>query len=138
MRYPIRQVLAQDTYDLRHRVMWPDKPRGFVAVPGDAEATHFAGFDGAKIIAVMSLFQMPDAVQLRKLATDPAYQGRGMGAAMVRAAIAHGQTRGDKRLILNGRRSAHGFYEKLGFRPYGDPYLVEQEPCQMMALTLAL
>lgn len=137
MTYPIRQVTAQQTYDLRHSVMWPDKPRDFVAVKGDHQATHFAAFDGDRIIAVMSLFDVEGAVQLRKLATEPSYQGQGIGAAMVRTGIDHVRNNGGRRIILNGRASAHEFYEKLGFSPYGAPYLVENEPCQMMELNLS-
>lgn len=56
---------------------------------------------------------------MRMLAVDPAAQGRGAGALLVRACIDRAQAAGKTRLLLHTTRSmvvAHRLYERAGFR----------------------
>jgi len=56
--------------------------------------------------------------QIENVVVAPAARGRGVGAAMMRFAIAHARHRGAFRVQLtsNKRRTrAHAFYERLGF-----------------------
>lgn len=55
----------------------------------------------------------------RMLAVDPAAQGRGVGRALVQACIDRARADGRVRLVLLTRplmTSAHGLYERMGFR----------------------
>jgi len=36
----IKQITAQETYNLRHEVMWPDKPLDFVKLDNDEEGLY--------------------------------------------------------------------------------------------------
>ncbi len=136
MTHEIREITAQATYDLRHRVLWPDHPPDFVKIPTDGKATHFGALDGARIVGVVSLYPVGTDLQLRKLATEAACRGQGIGSALVRHCIQTARSRQVPRIFLSGRLSAHPFYTRLGFAAYGAPYLVEDEPCQKMEMLL--
>ena len=59
-----------------------------------------------------------DEGEFRMLAVDPAAQGRGAGAALVRACIEEARTAGRARLVLSSATdmtAAHRLYERLGF-----------------------
>jgi ribosomal protein S18 acetylase RimI-like enzyme len=56
--------------------------------------------------------------EFRMLAVDPAAQGRGAGAALVRACIEETRAAGRARLVLSSATdmaAAHRLYERLGF-----------------------
>jgi ribosomal protein S18 acetylase RimI-like enzyme len=59
-----------------------------------------------------------DEGEFRMLAVDPAAQGRGAGAALVRACIEEARAAGRARLVLSSATdmtAAHRLYERLGF-----------------------
>ena len=41
---------------------------------------------------------------------------------MVQALEQAAQARGDQRVVLSAQRSAEGFYQRLGYTPYGEPF----------------
>ena len=53
--------------------------------------------------------------QLRGMATHPAFQGRGLGAALVSFLIGHLREQAVSYIWCNARKLAFPFYEKLGF-----------------------
>jgi ribosomal protein S18 acetylase RimI-like enzyme len=60
----------------------------------------------------------PGEAEFRMLAVDPAAQGRGVGAALVRACVDDARRRGRRRLVLSSgtwMTAAHRIYERLGF-----------------------
>jgi len=79
----IKEIEADATLDIRHRVLWPDKPREFSLVDGDQSATHYGLFHNDELIGVASVFEIAGSVRLRKFAIDTAYQRRGYGAALL-------------------------------------------------------
>jgi ribosomal protein S18 acetylase RimI-like enzyme len=79
--------------------------------------------------------QEADEAEIRALAVSPEGQGRGVGRALVEAAIGHAVGRGVRHLVLctlPGMRTAHRIYERAGFHrlpdrdwaPGGDSLLV--------------
>ncbi|KAI1458782.1 hypothetical protein F4805DRAFT_114025 [Annulohypoxylon moriforme] len=40
----VREISARQTYDLRHDVLWPDKPMAYVQLPDDEAGQHFGAF----------------------------------------------------------------------------------------------
>jgi predicted GNAT family N-acyltransferase len=58
-----------------------------------------------------------------RLAMLKAYRGRGLGAKAVLALVNEAENIGLKRVYLGAQKHAVGFYEKLGFSEYGEPYI---------------
>jgi predicted GNAT family N-acyltransferase len=58
-----------------------------------------------------------------RLAVLREYRGRGLGAEAVRALVREARDRGMKRVYLGAQKQAVGFYEKVGFAVYGEPYV---------------
>jgi ribosomal protein S18 acetylase RimI-like enzyme len=60
----------------------------------------------------------PDEGEFRMLAVDPSAQGRGVGAALVRACVEETRSSGRARVVISSASdmtSAHRLYERLGF-----------------------
>ncbi len=58
-----------------------------------------------------------------RLAVLREYRGRGLGAKVVRALVKEAQNIGLKRVYLGAQKHAVGFYEKLDFSAYGEPFM---------------
>ena len=52
----IQKVSADDLMEIRHLVLWPDKPREFVKVPEDESGIHFGLYFEGALVSVISLF----------------------------------------------------------------------------------
>jgi GNAT superfamily N-acetyltransferase len=111
-----------------------------VSFPQDASAGAFhlaavertcAGPDGAVTVGVASLYPAPTpwrpaAVapwQLRGMAVDDAVQSRGVGQALLVAAVERLRAEGADVLWANVRDSATGFYARMGWRTVGEGFL---------------
>lgn len=58
-----------------------------------------------------------------RLAVLKAYRGRGLGAQVLLALIEEAERAGLERVYLGAQKQAVGFYERLGFAVYGEPYV---------------
>ncbi len=58
-----------------------------------------------------------------RLAVLKAYRGCGLGAQVLLALVQEAERRGLKRVYLGAQKQAVGFYERLGFSVYGEPYV---------------
>jgi hypothetical protein len=58
-----------------------------------------------------------------RLAVLKQFRGQGLGAEAVRALVKEAENRGMNRVYLGSQTHAIGFYEKLGFSTYGEPYV---------------
>lgn len=130
-RWRVREVSAQETHDLRRRVLRVGTPSREVRFDGDDEALHLAAFDGPVGSPVgVSTWRAVEyagepgtpAWQLRGMATDPAVRGTGAGAALVRAGIDRAVADGAELIWARARVTAIDWYEHLGFRAVGPVY----------------
>jgi predicted GNAT family N-acyltransferase len=58
-----------------------------------------------------------------RLAVLKEYRGKGFGAEIVKSLIEEAKKRKLKKVNLGAQRYAVGFYKKLGFSEYGEPYI---------------
>ncbi len=64
-----------------------------------------------------------DTCKLRQMAVRPKIQGTGLGAAMMNYAEQLAKDAGYKKMVMNARKTAKGFYEKLGYEIKGDEFV---------------
>ncbi|RFS18083.1 GNAT family N-acetyltransferase [Emticicia sp. C21] len=112
----LKQIQADETWALRHKVMWPDKPLDFVILPNDADGLHYGLFENGQLVSVISLFIKGDHAQFRKFATDTAYQGKGYGSQLLEFLIDTAKGLDIKELTCDARVTAIRFYKKFGMR----------------------
>jgi GNAT superfamily N-acetyltransferase len=121
----VRRTAADEIIDLRHRVLRASLPRHEAIFPGDELSTsiHFAAFaNGDPAVLGCATFHLntwenQPAFQLRGMATDPAWVGKGIGTAVLSFAIESIHSASPIRLFwCNARLIALPFYEKLGWR----------------------
>jgi len=121
----IQKVSADDLMEIRHLVLWPDKPREFVKVPEDESGIHFGLYFESTLASVISLFTDGQDIRFRKFATLPGLQGKGLGSRLLQHAIAYAQVQGYTRMWCDARTDALGFYERFGFRRFSEPFFKE-------------
>jgi predicted GNAT family N-acyltransferase len=119
----IQPIAAAQTYALRHAVLWPGQPLDYVKLPNDDAGQHFGAFEGEQLVAVISLFISSDRVaRFRKFATAAAWQGRGIGSALLRHTIAAAAAQGAHALWCDARQNTLPFYERFGLQPEGEVF----------------
>ena len=112
----IREIHAEDTWTIRHQVMWPDKPLDYVKLAEDEHGRHFGAYDGDRLVSIVSLFIDGDVAQFRKFATQADMQGKGYGTALLRYLVAEASASAVRKLWCNARTSKAAFYERAGFK----------------------
>jgi len=63
-----------------------------------------------------------NTVRLRQMAVKAGLQGKGIGRVLMQFAENIARDRGNKKLTMHARKTAAGFYEKLGYRVTGDEF----------------
>ncbi|CAK9784541.1 hypothetical protein CC85DRAFT_270230 [Cutaneotrichosporon oleaginosum] len=116
----IRLIPPEETHFLRHAVLWPTVPLSAQAQPYDASPTiHLGAFHSSSPSPIGVLTLVPAhctcspeyGVQLPKFAVSTEWQGRGVGGAMLAAAIQYAAGA----VQLDARLDQRAFYEKRGF-----------------------
>ncbi len=135
----ITPIPPAQTYALRHAVLWPDKPLAYVQLPDDEAGMHYGALVDGEVRAVISLFVGNDGVaRFRKFATDPAWQGRGLGTELLRHVLAEAQARGAHTLWCDARQSTLAFYQRFGLAPEGDVFYKGDIPYVRLSRALLL
>ncbi len=121
--YYITPIAATDTFPIRHRVMWPDKPLDFVKLPDDDKGLHFGLYVEDILVSVLSLFIKDHSAQFRKFATLQSYQSKGYGTLLLNHAIAEATKQGAVEIWCNARTEKADYYKKFGLKQTGEAYL---------------
>ena len=127
----IRPITAEQTRPLRHAVLRPHQRAHELIYDGDGapDTLHVGAFREGKLVGIASVYREPppgeddpSAWRLRGMAVTPALQRTGIGRKLLAASVAHAKANGGTRLWFNARRSAVGFYEKLGYQVQGEEF----------------
>jgi ribosomal protein S18 acetylase RimI-like enzyme len=116
-----RQELA-----LRDEVL--RRPLGLVLEAGDVAADdkqfHFGLFDaeGSLTACVVAVPATPFKAKIRQMAVAPAHQGLGLGRHLMEELEQELRARGFREFELHARRSAEGFYQRLGYTTEGGEF----------------
>ncbi len=125
MSYQVSLITAEQTIDLRMRVLRPGQPRSNCEYAEDKYPTTFhLGIvqnddvlcNGTFIQQTHELFiQARHPYRLRGMATNPILQSQGLGSLVLQAAEVELTKRNCDILWFNARMTAENFYKKLGY-----------------------
>ena len=132
----IRRIQWQETIALRHAVLWPNKDPKFCYVEGDESAWHFGAFLQEDMVSVASIYPECSSARLRKFATSPEYQKKGIGSKMIIHILSELRAKNIEQLWCDARESAMGFYERFGMKPDCDRFYKGDVPYFRMSVQI--
>lgn len=97
----------------------------------DLEAFHvyYVNEETAEIEAYARVFQVGDHVTFGRVVTAQNYRGTGHGKELVAEIIQFCQLHWpDLPIVIESRCQVEPFYERFGFKRYGDPFIFESTP----------
>lgn len=90
-------------------------------------------FDDDKMEGCCLLTEVePGILRLRQMAVVSGLQGKGMGRAILQFAENIARDRGFKTIVMHARKTAVGFYEKLGYKVTSTEFLEISIPHYLM------
>ena len=104
------------------------QPLGLVYTPDELarekEDILIGAFDDDEMLACCLLTKVDNrTLRLRQMAVQNNLQGKGIGASMMSFAELVARDKGFHTLIMHARKTALGFYEKLGYKMVGDEFI---------------
>ena len=134
----LRPIPAEETRQLRKRVLRPAQPVDELDYPGDEapDTRHLGAYLDGELVGTASVYREPmpgtDAPQpgadapaawrLRGMATLESVRRTGVGQSLLEACIAHAIANGGTHLWCNARSPARPFYQALGFQTEGEEF----------------
>ncbi|PKN55232.1 MAG: GNAT family N-acetyltransferase [Deltaproteobacteria bacterium HGW-Deltaproteobacteria-14] len=126
--------------DLRWRVLRVPlgMGRGTEVNAAEERCLHLVARDGERRVVGCVIFRVdPGATgQLMQMAVEPALQGQGVGRVLVAELERRVRADGVGEITLHAREVAVGFYERLGYAVYGDPFTEVSIPHRHMRKVL--
>jgi len=138
-------IAAEDTYKLRHEVLWPHASPLDVQLATDSTSIHLGAYEERETDSIArrtpigvitihvskrdddSTSEEPSSgtleAQFRKLAVAFEWQGRGIGSKLVEQAGVVATDAGASSLWCDARTSALSFYEKFGMQTEGSSFM---------------
>jgi GNAT superfamily N-acetyltransferase len=124
----VREIQAEQTWDLRSRILRPGQSFDACKMPEDHLPTtfHLGIFEDGRIICNGTFMKQghehfPQALhpyRLRGMASDSLLQKKGLGSTLIQAALEKLKEKKCDLLWFNARTSAEGFYRKLEFQEF--------------------
>lgn len=118
----IQPISAEQTYALRHAVLWPDKPFDYVKIDTDPEGHHYGAFRDRALVAVISLFVTGTEARFRKFATQPNQQRQGIGTLLLNYVMDEARRLGADTIWCDARLDAADFYRRFGMEAVSDVF----------------
>ncbi len=112
--------------DLRYDILRKPLQLSFETnqVDNEKDDILIAAFEEEKILGCCLLTKLDkQSLRLRQMAVQNNLQGKGIGAAMMNFAENVARDAGYKKIVMHARKTAIGFYEKLGYKVSGNEFL---------------
>lgn len=120
MALKVRTASAAEVLPLRGAVLRGGAPHEGFAEDDLPGTFHLAAEEDGRIVGVATFLQHDVGVwQLRGMAVEQGRQGSGIGRLLLDDALVRLRALGATALWANGRDTALGFYERLGWRVVG-------------------
>ena len=116
----------QQMVQLRNDIL--RKPLGIAfekeALEQEADDILIGAFEDDKLLGCCMLIETePGTVRLRQMAVPKNLQGKGVGRALMQFAENIARDRGYRKITMHARKTATGFYEKLGYVISGGEFM---------------
>ena len=103
----------------------------------DRDDVHIGAFDGDVVIASLILTHSDDGtVQMRQVAVDAPFQGKGIGRELALYAESYARDKGYNLIHCHARSVAAPFYLRLGYHTIGEEFVEVGIPHFHMAKSL--
>jgi predicted GNAT family N-acyltransferase len=102
----------------------------------DDTAIHLLATENGTPVGSARLLLMGSTGKIGRVCVLPSHRGTGLGAALIRAAIAELRAQGMTTAKLGAQTHAIGFYERLGFTATGPEYMDAGIPHRDMVQSL--
>lgn len=106
-----------------------EKNREIDEMDDNKDVKHLVMYDDDKPIATSRFFKEYDTVwHIGRIAVLKEYRGLGYGRMVLEKAQEEMKKLGANKCTISAQTQAQGFYEKLGYKAYGDIYPEENIP----------
>lgn len=100
----------------------------------DETALHFVAYGDDR--EPVGTARLTTDGRIGRVAVEKAWRGKSVGAALIQAALDSARSSGTKEIRLAAQTYALGFYERFGFRAYGEEFDDAGIPHRWMRLTI--
>jgi len=109
-------------------------PEGSEENAAEARCEHCVAEEGGRVVGCVLWLgdAAGDGGKLLQMAVAEGLHGTGIGAHLVRELERHAAAKGFRRVRMHARQTAIGFYEKLGYRIAGEPFVEVGLPHRLM------
>lgn len=104
-------------------ILGQDVPEDIERDEYDATALHLVALDAGVPVGTARILMKDGVGKIGRVAVLDAYRGKGLGQSLVKAALDEIRAAGGHKAKLGAQTHAIGFYEALGFTPYGREYM---------------
>lgn len=113
-----------DAFSIRRKVFIEEQkvPEEIEMDGMDAYAIHAVAYTGEKAVATGRIIYDGDVYKIGRIAVLKEERGKDYGDFIVRMLLDKAFLHGAKEVILGAQLPAVGFYAKIGFESYGEPY----------------
>ena len=141
----LRPAALADLVELRDAALSPGHPGRPVVWPYDTApgAAHFGAYAGEELVGCVSTDRTPlegsdpwSTYRFHSMGVAPAEQGRGVGAAVLRALAGVLVAQGATLLWATARASALGFYRRMGLTLSDDEFVVPETGFALRVISL--
>ena len=122
---PVFSPLCNLGFGLRREVFVIEQnvPQEIEHDADDITATHIVGIMDGAVVAVARVLFRPDYAKIGRVAIARSHRGLGLGAGLIRFAVEVAREKGESRCYLESQADKTGFYQRLGFTPYGEEFM---------------
>ncbi|TDH26093.1 GNAT family N-acetyltransferase [Segetibacter sp. 3557_3] len=111
--------------EMRNQIL--RKPLGLSFKPEELEKEKedvlIGAFEDDEMLGCCLLTQVDaSSVRLRQMAVKTGLQGKGIGRVLMQFAENLARDRGNRKIVMHARKTAVGFYEKLGYKVAGSEF----------------
>ncbi|MBE9561187.1 MAG: GNAT family N-acetyltransferase [Proteobacteria bacterium] len=135
MYYEIKEPANKEEFKSYYHLRWKllrapwKQPEGSEVDDIEDQCFHIMAVDDKNdVIAIARLqFNSPAEAQIRYMAVADPYQKQGIGRELINRLESHATISACKKVVLDAREPAVGFYQKLGYAVIEKSYLLFDE-----------